>query len=45
MPVPRSDSPAAPHGQRALAAQYVSSLIGIARWQLLAAVVIMTFTS
>jgi ATP-binding cassette, subfamily C, bacterial len=45
MPVLRSDSPAAPHGQRALAAQFVSSLLGIARWQLFAAVVIMTFTS
>src|SRR5271156_5142120 len=59
MPAPRSDSPATPHGQRALAAlsadqlaasrrpilEYISSLIRIARWQLLAAVLIMTFTS
>jgi ATP-binding cassette subfamily C protein len=59
MPAPRSDSPAAPHGQRALAAlsadqlaayrrpilEFLSSLIRIARWQLLAAVLIMTFTS
>jgi ATP-binding cassette, subfamily C, bacterial len=59
MPVPRSDSPATPHGQRTLAAlsadqlaaskrpilEYVSSLIRIARWQLWAAVLIMTFTS
>ncbi len=55
MPVPRSDS--TPHGQRTLAAlasrassqsnflQYISSLLGIARWQLIAAVVIMTVTS
>jgi ATP-binding cassette subfamily C protein len=59
MPAPRSDSPASPPGQRALAAlsadqlaaskrpilEYASSLIRIARWQLLAAVLIMTFTS
>jgi ATP-binding cassette subfamily C protein len=59
MPAPRSDSPAIPHGQRALAAlsadqlaaskrpilEFLSSLIRIARWQLLAAVLIMTFTS
>lgn len=52
MPVPRSES--APHaavslGQLASSkrpfVQYVSSLIQIARWQLLAAVVIMTVTS
>jgi ATP-binding cassette subfamily C protein len=55
MPVPRSDS--TPPGQRTLAAlasgissqnnflQYVSSLLQIARWQLIAAVVIMTVTS
>jgi ATP-binding cassette, subfamily C, bacterial len=59
MPVPRSDSPATPHGQRTLAAlspdqlaaskgpilEYVSSLIRTARWELWAAVLIMTFTS
>jgi ATP-binding cassette subfamily C protein len=55
MPVSRSDS--TPHGQRTLAAlapgastkrpflQYISSLLQIARWQLIAAVVIMTATS
>ncbi len=41
MPVPRSDSTLA---ARPLL-QYISSLIQIARWQLFAAVVIMTFTS
>src|ERR1700733_12023683 len=41
MPVPRSDSTLA--GRSLL--QYISSLIQIARWQLFAAVVIMTFTS
>jgi ATP-binding cassette subfamily C protein len=59
MPVPRSESTATPHGQRALAAlsaaqlaaskrpflQYLSSLVQTARWQLFAAVLIMTFTS
>src|SRR6201996_3252479 len=49
MPAPPSDSPATPHGQRTLAGrpvlEYVSRLIGIARWQLWAAVLIMTFTS
>jgi ATP-binding cassette subfamily C protein len=52
MPVPRSESPATPHGQRILAAaskrpilEYVSSLIRIVRWQLWAAVLLMTFTS
>src|ERR1700733_1283860 len=41
MPVPRSDSTLA--GRSLL--QYISSLIQIVRWQLLAAVLIMTFTS
>src|SRR5580704_17021919 len=41
MPVPRSDSTLA---ARPLL-QYISSLIQIARWQLFAAVVVMTFTS
>src|SRR5450631_2951840 len=50
MSVPRSES--APLGQRTLAAsskrpflQYVASLIQISRWQLVAAVIIMTVTS
>ena len=50
MPVPRSES--APLGQRAFAAsskrpflQYLASLIQISRWQLVAAVIIMTVTS
>jgi ATP-binding cassette subfamily C protein len=50
MSVPRSES--APPGQRTLAAsskrpflQYIASLIQISRWQLVAAVIIMTVTS
>jgi ATP-binding cassette, subfamily C, bacterial len=50
MPVPRSES--APHGQKTFAAssrqsflQYIASLIQISRWQLVAAVIIMTITS
>src|SRR5580704_7507205 len=50
MSVPRSES--APLGQRAFAAsskrpfqQYIASLIQISRWQLVAAVIIMTVTS
>jgi ATP-binding cassette subfamily C protein len=50
MSVPRSES--APLGQRTLAAsskrpflQYIASLIQISRWQLVAAVIIMTVTS
>ena len=50
MPVSRSES--APHGQRTFAAspkrpflQYIVSLIQISRWQLVAAVIIMTVTS
>src|SRR3984885_10242181 len=50
MQLPRSES--APHGQRTFAAsskhsvlQYIRSLIQISRWQLVAAVVIMTVTS
>jgi ATP-binding cassette, subfamily C, bacterial len=50
MPVPRSES--APHEQRTFAAsskrpflQYIASLIQISRWQLVAAVIIMTVTS
>ncbi len=57
MPESPSKSTATPHGQRTLAAlasaassksnflQYISSLLRVARWQLLAAVVIMTVTS
>ncbi len=50
MPVPRNES--APHGQRTFAAsskhpflQYIASLIQTARWQLVAAVIIMTVAS
>jgi ATP-binding cassette subfamily C protein len=56
MPVLPTESTAIPHGQRSPTAdewagskrpilQYISSLIQIARWQLVAAVVIMTITS
>ncbi len=56
MPVALTDSTATPHGQRSPTTdqwagskrpilQYLSSLIQIARWQLVAAVVIMTITS
>jgi ATP-binding cassette, subfamily C, bacterial len=57
MPESPTESTATPHGQRTLAAlasgassksnflQYISSLLRIARWQLIAAVVIMTVTS
>ncbi len=54
MPDPRSDAPAKPIGEASLAGhpassnpirQYLSSLFQIARWQLIAAVIIMTFTS
>ena len=51
MPAPSSDPTASPPGQRTRAAsqrpflQYISSLMQIVRWQLLASVLIMTFTS
>jgi ATP-binding cassette subfamily C protein len=52
MPVPRSDTTATQHRQALSATssrhpvlQYISSLISIARWQLCAAVVLMTITS
>src|SRR5271170_6325335 len=46
MPVPRSESAATQHGHsRRPVLQYASSLLQIARWQLLAAVLIMTATS
>src|SRR5580704_7296905 len=57
MPESPTESTATPHGQRTLAAlasgassksnflQYISSLLRISRWQLIAAVVIMTVTS
>jgi ATP-binding cassette, subfamily C, bacterial len=54
MPVPPIDSPATPHAQwtadrwsesKHPILQYISSLIQIARWRLVAAVVIMTITS
>jgi ATP-binding cassette, subfamily C, bacterial len=52
MPVPRSDITATQHGQALSATssrrpilEYISSLLSIARWQLCAAVVLMTITS
>jgi len=49
MPSSARDSPVTPHGERTSSGnhflQYVLSLVEIVRWQLLAAVMLMTFTS